>query len=190
MIVAFSTSSPLVSIAFFDLGGHLRYSESVTSQRNASSAIFKLLEAAATQGFFLADVDGFVADGGPGSFTGVKVGVTVAKSLGYAFQKMVAIVQSFDLVSANSAVAIPNKRGEWFLREPSQLARLVDGQVIEDAIGYGDGYSAPQYPNAGNAAQLTDSLNWMEPELAKPLYLIEPSISTPKRVASMGDPIG
>lgn len=59
------------------------------------------------QGFTLADVEGFAVGIGPGSWTGVRVGVTVGKVLAYASNKPVCGVSSLDAL-AYQAKDIPS----------------------------------------------------------------------------------
>lgn len=52
-------------------------------------------------GLTLNDIDVFAAVTGPGSFTGIRIGVSAAKALAYANDKKVLAVTSFDLLAYN-----------------------------------------------------------------------------------------
>ena len=130
----------------------------------------------------LGDATGFVADLGPGSFTGVKVGVTLAKTMAFLGQVPCAGVESFDLIHPKGAAAIPSKRTEFLVREDDGNLKVVSAPDLAPGIpGYGATYAEPTYPNLAHLAQLVTGLDWMEPELLVPRYVLEPSISTPKR---------
>ena len=52
-------------------------------------------------GLTLCDIDAFAAVTGPGSFTGIRIGVSTAKALAYANGKKVLAVTAFDLLAYN-----------------------------------------------------------------------------------------
>lgn len=181
MTVVFSSSSPVASVAVFDVDGGLLGSEARESRNMASGALMAMLDGLVES---LDAVDLFVADVGPGSFTGVRVGVTVAKSLGFAISVPVAGVTSFDLVSRESLVVVPSRKGEWFQRVPGQEPCIVRG-LPEAATGYGPGLAEQVYPLAErySPSLLTQRAS---PESLVPLYVAEPSISRPKNPTIMG----
>jgi hypothetical protein len=123
----------------------------------------------------------FVADIGPGSFTGVKVAVTLAKTLAFAIGKMTGGITSFDLISVDRPVIVPSRKGEWFLRRPGATVERVTALPEGDFLGYGYGVNEQTFPNAGNAAGLLIGIKRQTPEVLLPNYIAEPSISTPKR---------
>lgn len=49
----------------------------------------------------LADLDGIVISGGPGSFTGLRIGMATAKGLAYASQKPLVTVSTLDSLALN-----------------------------------------------------------------------------------------
>lgn len=134
----------------------------------------------------LSSVDVFLADLGPGSFTGTRVGVTLAKSLGYANGKPCAGFSSFDFISKNQVVVFPSKRGEWFVRIPGQAVIRTEETLEElrdrfpEFVGFGPGVEPACYPAAENVRTLLSDIVVVSPAELLPLYLIEPSISTPK----------
>lgn len=148
----------------------------------ASAAAMELLEELLQRsGTSLHAATGFVSDLGPGSFTGVRVGVTLAKTFGYALNVKVAGLTSFDLISAEQTVVIPSKKGEFFVRrqgtEPVRSKDLPD----EPSVGFGHGRGENVYPSASSFAKHVSALDWVEPEVLVPAYFIEPSISIPKK---------
>lgn len=149
----------------------------------ASGALLQML---GDIGFSLEDATLCVADLGPGSFTGVKVAVTMAKTLAFALGVKVAGVTAFDLVSAVQSVAIPSRKGEYFLREPGREPEIVRA-LPTGSIGYGATFDNQQYPlaercTAGVVSKATDPVDLI------PLYIAEPSISKAKDTTVMGGP--
>jgi hypothetical protein len=118
------------------------------------------------------DAEMFAADVGPGSFTGVRVGVMVAKAFSYVYSKPIAGAQAFDLISPTGIAAVPSRKGEWFLREPgkepARVVELPDGMLAVE-------------PLASGFSRLVDQLKPTSAAEFVPKYLIEPSISQPKK---------
>lgn len=124
------------------------------------------------------EVIGFAADTGPGSFIGTRVGVTLAKTLAFACGVVCYGMKSFDLVDPLRPVVIPNRKGEWFLRQPGSSPELTN-EVPGEALGYGHGVEPATFPDASRF-QL-HAAHSMRPEELLPTYLVEPSISLPKK---------
>lgn len=178
MTVAFSSSSPLASVALID-GDAVLASGERESHREAGKSLIEILdELLAKVGRDLSEASLFVSDVGPGSFTGVKVCVTVAKTMAFAHNLSCAGVTSFDLIDPRRPVAIPSKRGEFFVRNPGERPS-VSSEVPVGAIGYGPGIETT-FPHAKRALSQIPQLQRVPAESLVPLYVAEPSISQPK----------
>lgn len=132
----------------------------------------------------LSEATHFAADLGPGSFTGVKVAVTIAKTMAFAQNAKCIGADSFDLIDPEATVVMPSKRGEWFVRRPGQEVLRQTELPDEPVTGFGPGIDELVYPRADRFAKLLANLDSIEPEHLVPNYLIEPSISTPKKPLS------
>jgi len=83
-------------------GGHLLAEESYAEGLRHGRAVIPSLERAlATAGLGKRDVDLFVVGTGPGSFTGLRVGIATGKGLAYALQRPLAGAPSFDALAAS-----------------------------------------------------------------------------------------
>lgn len=146
----------------------------------ANGACLALLqEGLAILGANLTDIEAYCADLGPGSFTGTRVGVVLAKTLAFANNAKVCGATAFEFINSTQTVTIPNKKNECFVREPGQEPRLQEAPP-RDALGYGPLVISPRYPAPSRHPALVCSLPLMEPHLLTPAYLVEPSISKPK----------
>jgi tRNA threonylcarbamoyl adenosine modification protein YeaZ len=180
LIAAFSSSSPIASVALLGEEGELIGSASETAPMAASGACLRLLDTLLREaGRELGEVSLFVADVGPGSFTGTRVGVVLAKTLALAQGTKTAGVSAFDLIGPDLTAAVPSRKGEYFLRIPG-AAPIRLTEVPEDVVGYGSAFAEPRYPLAERVTALLAKLVPIEPEALVPEYLLEPSISQPK----------
>lgn len=181
MIVAFSTSSPQASVALIAADGPVMASRSKMAPMQASGACLEMLRELLDEcGTSLEKATVFAADLGPGSFTGVKVAVTLAKTFAFSRGVLAMGASSFDLISPEETVALPSKKGEWFVRRPGEGPIRQPELPNEPFVGYGPGIETVRYPEAASFVNLVDTLTPIEPQMLLPNYLIEPSISLPK----------
>ena len=129
----------------------------------------------------LEDATLFCADVGPGSFIGVRVGVTLAKTLAFTLGVKAAGASSFDLIDPSATVVLPSKKNEFFVRRVGETAFRKSELPNEDFIGYGAGIEPQQVPQAARFASLLQRLEPVDPERLLPEYWIEPSISPPRK---------
>lgn len=140
-----------------------------------------MAEGLAETGRQLSDATGFVADVGPGSFTGVRVGIVLAKTLAYRLNVRVAGADAFDLISPSRVVVLPSKKLEYFVRRPGQAPVRTSIVPDGDWVGFGVPDHEEVFPEAARFGALMNVLQWQGPIEFVPNYLIEPSISTPKK---------
>lgn len=159
------------------------WSKTELSQQNASFVCLSGLDAGlGTLGCSLGEARLFLADVGPGSFTGVRVGVMLAKTLAWTQGALCGGADAFDLVSPDRVVALPSKKGEFFVR-PVGGAPVRQVEVPLGAVGYGFGGSDTP-PLAERFGAMLGSVQRLKPEELAPRYLIEASISQPKKPLS------
>lgn len=96
-LLSLSTAEQGCSLAMVH-GLSLLYEEFWTTKLTHSSRLLKMIEYMLENrvGMKLNDIDGFVVAGGPGSFTGLRIGISVIKGLSYAMNKPAAGVSSLD----------------------------------------------------------------------------------------------
>jgi tRNA threonylcarbamoyladenosine biosynthesis protein TsaB len=182
VIIAFSTSSPLASVALLSDEGALIAARAEDARMNASGVCLRLLQDLLDEtGLHKSGATLFLADLGPGSFTGVKVGVTLAKTMGMALGGRVGGASAFDLISPTGTVILPCKRGEFFLRDPGGHISTVTELPSHAFTGYGQGIEPATYPLAEGFERIFDRIHPCAPEVLVPEYHLEPSISTPNK---------
>ena len=96
IILAVDTSTPTGSVAVLD-GDAVLAEVTVTSQETHAKRLVSAIDATLGKtDKTVADCDGFAVATGPGSFTGLRIGVSTAKGLGFATGKPVAGVSTLD----------------------------------------------------------------------------------------------
>jgi tRNA threonylcarbamoyladenosine biosynthesis protein TsaB len=102
-------------------------------------------------GFKLGEVDAYAVAAGPGSFTGVRVGLTTVKAWGEVYGKPIAAVSRLEAIAAQAtdgaarvAAFVDAQRGQVFgaiyLRGREELARvgeemvIAPGEFVEEAV--------------------------------------------------------
>lgn len=173
MILCISTSSPQVSLALI-YEGKVVDSVQELAPRTASKVVLELLEVLLHKNGLLKEhLTGVVADLGPGSFTGTRVGVMAAKTLAFARGIRCGGIDAFSLIGADSVV-IRVRKGEWMRPDGEVICELPGG-----ALTYGDGHE--NYPQAARLNGNLDRVVWSDPLAMTPNYILPPSISEPKQ---------
>lgn len=134
-----------------------------------------------------ASIDGIVVGRGPGSFTSIRIGLAMARSLAFALQIPVAGASTLDAYAGGVPV-IDARRGEVFTTGP-RVCRPdeldVAGQTLvgDGAVRYRETFEAAgaQVPADDDPRHVPDPLlliehagEFGEAELIEPLYVREP----------------
>ena len=97
-ILAFETTDAVASVALY-LDGETDQTVIETDRRHAESVLPAAESLLERHGLVTADMDAFAADVGPGSFTGVRIGVCMANALGAAHNKPVVAVNALEILA-------------------------------------------------------------------------------------------
>lgn len=182
--VAFSTSSPLISVALFREDVLLGAREGFAPGKASDTCLLYFSQLLSETNLPLSEIEVFTADVGPGSFTGVKMAVTIAKTLAYSLGRSCGEVLAFDLIHPHQPTAIPITKGKYIVRfskEEEPVLLSEDDERLSQVMGYGSRFPQPMYPLAENAKKLYGGFSIITPMELIPYYGIEPSISLPKK---------
>ena len=194
MILAIDTSTAACSVALFDSAGNCVAKRDELIGRGHSERLVPMLDEL---------LDGQRADWilvgvGPGSFTGIRVGIAAAQGLAIAWNCELSGMSSLALLAAQAdrdfiAAAVDGGHGELFAQQfegaslkattdlfnlpPSEAAKHIDADVV---IGpgakalidaRGKGQSLEGWPSARHALRLPQELRSLPP---KPVYARAP----------------
>lgn len=102
-ILAFDTSNQPMSVAIVD-GDQVLTEQIVNVKRNHSIQLMPAIDEALKQAkLVMDDIDRIAVAQGPGSYTGVRIAVTIAKSLAWSKDIELVGVSSLEVIAANSA---------------------------------------------------------------------------------------
>ncbi|MBI3322890.1 MAG: tRNA (adenosine(37)-N6)-threonylcarbamoyltransferase complex dimerization subunit type 1 TsaB [Candidatus Omnitrophica bacterium] len=122
------TSCPAFSVAVSD-GERILSCLQGEGRGRPSSLLTDLIQQALRQaGMELAQVDGLAISIGPGSFTGLRVGVMTAKTMAWALRKPVQPVSSLEAIAQNLAPPPAVSAGGGVAASPRDVLAFVDAR--------------------------------------------------------------
>ena len=173
MTLVLSTSSSLASWALLAADGAVIASAEREASRASSGFLAETLAEAELP---LDRLERVVADVGPGSLTGVKVGVAFAKVLAAALGIEAGGVSAFDLLPAGSPPAVQIRRNLWLVRS--------EDDSLEESEVEPEGAARPSAIQAGGCLH---RIRFCRPEELVPEYGVMPSISRSRNRMLMGE---
>ncbi len=207
-ILCLSTAEPGCSLAIID-GKSLICEEFWETRLTHSKRLVKMIEHMLEKRacMEISDIDAFVAARGPGSFTGLRIGISVIKGLAFAMGKPAAGISSLDGIAfrfAHSSIPVcvmmDARRNEVYCAlyqfDHGQLVSKSQERVVcpEDAIGMTSGATLfagsgskvfkdiieRKADNPGLAHDFMDSIS--AAALVQSIYLKENFLDKPKNI--------
>ena len=129
-IILIETSTALCSAALAEDGKIVAYRESSAPKAHASLTAVFIQEMLEEHGFKIADCDAVCVSMGPGSYTGLRVGVSTAKGLCFGAGKPLLAVGTLDTLVAQ-AFETPEAATPDQDSEPRFIIPMVDARRME-----------------------------------------------------------
>ena len=144
-ILAIETTERQGSIALSESGSLQYHHPLPADERSAATLAPEIKTLCAAHKWHLGNIDRFAVTTGPGSFTGLRVGIVTTKTLGYALGKDVVSINTLDAIAIQSnhtgelEVVMDAQRNEVFsrrylLEEGKPPTPLTDVLIIDDQI--------------------------------------------------------
>ncbi len=102
-ILGIDTSSRFLSIALSEDKNIIREENTLLERRHAAELVPRIKEMLKKSGLSINDVDAFVIGLGPGSFTGLRIGVSTVKGFGIATGKPCIGIASMDAIAMDAS---------------------------------------------------------------------------------------
>lgn len=182
-ILAFETTDSIASVALYS-DGEVFETVIESDKRHAESVLPAAEALLCEHGLSTADMDAFAADVGPGSFTGVRIGVCTANALGAAHGRPVVAVNALETLAfpyrketVCALIDARNGNGYGAVYRNGQPIKPPCACVVADFLAdlpencrmVGTATNNPQLPSAACAARLAAEKQG-EKEIV-PLYL-------------------
>src|SRR5436190_24064848 len=111
LFLCLDTATPTARVAMLDGAGVVRHAAEATAERHSSHVLPLCAEALRAVSIAPADLAGIACGGGPGSFTGLRVGLSTVKGLALASGLPINVVSSLqafalDILAARAGDAI------------------------------------------------------------------------------------
>ncbi|MBT3210095.1 MAG: tRNA (adenosine(37)-N6)-threonylcarbamoyltransferase complex dimerization subunit type 1 TsaB [Bacteroidetes bacterium] len=128
LILNIETSTNVCSIALAKAGEVVSYKESSEDKSHASSITVFVEEVFRDTNFELTQIEAVAVSKGPGSYTGLRIGVSTAKGIAYAIEK--------PLISVSTLQSLALGLSEKFVSEKSQsiptlFCPMIDARRME-----------------------------------------------------------
>ncbi len=106
-ILLLDTSSKFLSLAVAEDDKVLSRMHRLLDRKHSTRLISFMDKILKRAGVPLERIDGFCVNKGPGSFTGLRIGITTIKGLAYALRKPVVAIPSLDILAQNVKLPSP-----------------------------------------------------------------------------------
>ncbi len=181
-ILSFDTSNNLASVAIMDDNKLLAYNTTMESSQQAEKLFLLIEEVLKKANLELSDIDLISVTNGPGSFTGVRIGLAAALGIKIGIKAQVISLSNFQVLAYKALkerseeeieVVLDARRDQvYYQKFDTQLHHLTEPKLLaKDSLK-----TAPMdKPNAKNLAEATEFFwkNKLYSDL-DPLYIREP----------------
>ena len=189
-ILAFDTSSSALSAAIFDGKKKLGLHESHLNLRHSETLAVTLQKLLKTGKIKPKNIDCVAVGLGPGSFSGLRIGVTTAKILSYALKAKLVGISSLEAMARSAerdgdfavtvdakksqvyAAVYRRKNGRWrALQKPHLAVKDIFLKSLESDVEILDGVSAKAVSIVDAARERVRDKKLDDPFTLTPLYL-------------------
>lgn len=192
-LLAMDTATAAMSVALLE-NGMLRRQIVTSAERNHSLYLLpSVKEAMEEEGWKTRELSGIAVGRGPGSYTGVRIGVTAAKTMAWALGVPVVGVSSLEAMAGGAWRVWSREAGSTVTGEGRVwVIPLLNARRGQAFTAWFEGESGgPKGTNvfaAGWSRQQEDGIRLMEPYLQELLETIRSGEQTPEAVIFTGEP--
>ena len=130
-LILIETSTALCSAALAEDGVITSYRESSAPKAHASLTAVFIQDMLAEKGLTIADCDAICVSMGPGSYTGLRVGVSTAKGLCFGSGKPMIAVGTLDTLVAQASTTGQDTVSTEKAEAPTYIVPMIDARRME-----------------------------------------------------------
>ena len=112
MILAFDTASNVCSVVLSDKGNLISLRETSVKNDHAARLSQFIHEVISSAGISFSSLDAIAVSAGPGSYTGLRIGVATAKGLCFAINKPLIAIPTLKAMAMGMTISIPSSLGQ------------------------------------------------------------------------------
>jgi tRNA threonylcarbamoyladenosine biosynthesis protein TsaB len=178
-LLALDTSTPAMSIAILEQG-RLVQEAHIHADRNHSLHLMPMIqELIRAAGMKLADLSAIAVGVGPGSYTGVRIGVTAAKTLAWTLKLPLIGVSSLEAMALGAAKSVEAEKTAENNNGAHWLVPLMDARRAQAYTGLYSSHENNWHCVTKDSIRLVET--WLE-QLARPI-----AQPIPARISFVGE---
>lgn len=147
LLLAIDTATSAMSVALLNGKKTLTEVNSVVERNHSVYLIPAIEEALANVGLGPRNLQGLAVGRGPGSYTGVRIGITIAKTMAWTAKLPVAAVSSLEALAAGALATwmIPGRYADWVRKKEESVLDEEGIPLIGPADREGNGLTAGSF---------------------------------------------
>ena len=165
MILCLETSTAVCSVSLVDNGNVIALRESLDGQNHAEKITIFIDEVMKEAGVAYKDLDAIATSMGPGSYTGLRIGVSTAKGLCYAMEKPLIAI---DTLAAMAHGFVSNQLSAFSFQQSMVLCPMIDARRMEVYTAF---FNEKLERTSETEALVIDENSFMELKQNNHLYL-------------------
>ena len=165
MILCLETSTAVCSVSLVDNGNVIALRESLDGQNHAEKITVFIDEVMKEAGVAYKDLDAVATSMGPGSYTGLRIGVSAAKGLCYAMEKPLIAI---DTLAAMANGFVSNQLSAFSSQLSTILCPMIDARRMEVYTAF---FNEKLENISDTEALIVDENSFMELKQNNHLYL-------------------
>ena len=172
MILCLETSTAVCSVSLVDNGNVIALRESLDGQNHAEKITIFIDEVMKEAGVAYKDLDAVATSMGPGSYTGLRIGVSAAKGLCYAMEKPLIAIDTLAAMANGFLSQQSTANGQWSMVNGQQptaiLCPMIDARRMEVYTAF---FNEKLEKTSETEALIVDENSFMELKQNNHLYL-------------------
>ena len=172
MILCLETSTAVCSVSLVDNGNVVALRESLDGQNHAEKITIFIDEVMKEAGVAYKDLDAVATSMGPGSYTGLRIGVSAAKGLCYAMEKPLIAIDTLAAMANGFLSQQPTVNSQWSMVNSQQptaiLCPMIDARRMEVYTAF---FNEKLEKISDTEALIVDENSFMELKQNNHLYL-------------------